>query len=113
GITPGLGERSDCLGSCGRGLLLGSVAPRDGATNRAGFYARWSNPVRHPLPRTATTVAAWAVEGRAGVALAVDRSLRRHLAFGAGPHVGFAAMWMATTTVGCLDRRHCGVGGKA
>ena len=105
GITLGLRERSNYLGSYDRGLLLGSVATRDGAGNRVGFYARWNNPVSHALPRTATTVAAWAVEGRAGVALAVDRSLRRHLAFGADPHVGFAAMWMATTDVGYLDRR--------
>jgi len=105
GITLGLRERSNYLGSYDRGLLLGSVATRQGASNRAGFYARWGNPARHPLPRTETTVAAWAIEGRAGVALAVDRSLRRHPTFGADPHVGFAALWMATTDVGYLDPR--------
>src|SRR5881275_2380052 len=66
GITLGLRERSNYLGSYDRGLLLGSVATRQGASNRAGFYARWGNPARHPLPRTETTIAAWAVEGRAG-----------------------------------------------
>src|SRR5438034_2919967 len=39
-------------------------------------YGRWSNPIRHLMPRTETGVAAWAVEGRAGVALSLDRALR-------------------------------------
>src|SRR5439155_211009 len=48
---------------------------------------------------------AWAIEGRAGAALSVDRSLRRHLASRADPHVGFDALWMATTNLTYLDRR--------
>src|SRR2546427_13203026 len=42
--------------------------------------------------------------GRTGVAVQVDRSLRRHLDFGPDPHVGFDALWMATTDLGYLDR---------
>src|SRR3989442_13607877 len=57
------------------------------------------------MPRTETGVAAWAVEGRAGVALSMDRALREHLGFGADPHLGFDALWMATTNLGYLDRR--------
>src|SRR5438270_11244383 len=34
----------------------------------------------------------------------MDRSLRQHLDFGADPHVGFDALWMATTELGYLDR---------
>src|SRR3989441_11558305 len=79
--------------------------PISGATERIGFSGRWSNPIGHLAPRTETSLAAWAVEGRAGVALSVDRSLRRHLGFGADPHVGFDVLWMATTDLGYLDRR--------
>src|SRR5256886_16597867 len=30
---------------------------------------------------------------------------RSHLGFGADPHLGFDALWMATTNLGYLDRR--------
>src|SRR5207248_3117368 len=60
--------------------------------------------VAHPEPRTETSVSAWAMEGRAGAKFSVDRSLRQHLDFGADPHVGFDAVWMATTELGYLDR---------
>src|SRR5207244_2889930 len=70
-----------------------------------GWYGRWSNPITHLMPRTETSVAAWHTEGRTGVAVQVDRSLRRHLDFGADPHVGFDALWMATTDLGYVDRR--------
>src|SRR5438067_1269097 len=43
--------------------------------------------------------------GRAGVALSVDRALRQHLGFGPDPHVGFDALWMATTDLAYVDRR--------
>jgi len=105
GATLGVRERTNYLGSYDRGLLLATIGMRDSATARVGGYFRWSDPVRLRAPRTRTSVAAWAVEGRAGAALSVDRSLRRHLAFGADPHVGFDALWMATTDLGYLDRR--------
>jgi hypothetical protein len=56
------------------------------------------------MPRTEASLAAWWVEGRAGVAVSVDRSLRRHVSFGPDPHAGFDAIWMATTDLGYLDR---------
>jgi len=105
GVTLGLRNRSNYIGRYDRGFTLGSVAAGSGATDRFGFYSRWSNPIGHLMPRTETSVAAWAVEGRAGVQLSVDRSLRQHLAFGPDPHVGFDALWMATTNLGYVDRR--------
>jgi hypothetical protein len=38
-----------------------------------------------------------------GAAFEFDRSLRRHLNFGADPHAGFDVIWMATANQGYLD----------
>jgi len=105
GVTVGLRERANYLGRYDRGLVLGTVATRPGASQALGVYGRWSNPVGGLTPRTTTSLAAWLTEGRAGAAIRADRSLRQHLGFGADPHVGFDAMWMATTDLGYLDRR--------
>jgi len=105
GVTVGLRERANYLGRYDRGLVLGTVATRPGASQALGLYGRWSNPIGGLTPRTTTSFAAWLTEGRAGAAIAVDRSLRQHLGFGADPHVGFDAQWMATTDLGYLDRR--------
>jgi len=105
GVTLGLRERSNYLGAYDRGLLFGTVATRPAATARFGGYLRFADPIGHLTPRTRTSVAAWAIEGRAGAALSIDRSLRRHLASRADPHVGFDALWMATTNLTYLDRR--------
>jgi hypothetical protein len=105
GVTLALRTRDNYLGRFEKNLALVSVGLDGDATHRGGFYTRLANPVRHPMPRTESSVAAWSVEGRAGLALSVDRSLRRHLTFGADPHVGFDAMWMATSDLGYLDRR--------
>src|SRR5882672_9243191 len=105
GVTLGLRNRSSYLGRYDQGLQLASVATDGGAADRFGFYARWSNPFCHYTPSTETSLAGWYVEGRAGVALSVDRALREHLGFGADPHGGFDALWMATTNLGYLDRR--------
>ena len=106
GVTLALRTRTNYLGRYQRALSLASVATQGGGgRDRFGFYGRWANPIRHVVPRTETSFAAWAVEGRGGVALSVDRALREHLGFGADPHVGFNALWMATTNLGYLDRR--------
>jgi Peptidase family M1 domain len=105
GVTVGLRNRSNYLGRYDRGLMLASVAAGTGATDRIGVYGRWSNPIRHVMPRTESSVAAWLVEGRGGVAVSIDRALRRHLGFGADPHAGFDALWMATTNLSYVDRR--------
>src|SRR3989442_1895005 len=105
GVTLAVRNRTNYLDRYNRGLSIASVATGNGASQRFGFYGRWSNPIRHLMPRTETGVAAWAVEGRAGVALSMDRALREHLGFGADPHLGFDALWMATTNLGYLDRR--------
>src|SRR5207249_11758938 len=104
GVTLGLRNRTNYLGRYDRGMLLASVATGTGAAGRFGFYGRWSNAIRHLVPRTETSVTGWHVEGRAGVALAIDRALREHLDFGADPHVGFDALWMATADIGYGDR---------
>ena len=105
GVTIGLRERTNYLGSYDRGLLLGTVAARGVATARAGSYLRLENPLGRAAPRPVRTrLALWDVEGRAGMAFDIDRSLRQHLDFGADPHVGFGAIWMATTKLGYLDR---------
>ncbi|PYO69300.1 MAG: hypothetical protein DMD69_03205 [Gemmatimonadetes bacterium] len=105
GVTVGLRERANYLGRYDRGLVLGTVATRPGASQALGVYGRWSNPVGGLTPRTTTSLAGWLTEGRAGAAIRADRSLRQHLGFGADLHVGFDAMWMATTDLGYLDRR--------
>jgi peptidase M1-like protein len=105
GVTVALRNRTNYLGRYDKGLHLESVSTGAGATNRFGFYGRWSNPIRHLRPRTETSLAAWYVEGRGGVAFSVDRALREHLGFGADPHVGFDALWATTTNLGYVDRR--------
>lgn len=105
GVTLGLRERTNYLGDYDRGLLVGAAATRAAASDRVGVYGRLTNPIAHPIPRTTTSIAGWWLEGRAGLALAVDRSLRKHVDFGPDPHVGIDAMWMATTNLGYVDRR--------
>jgi hypothetical protein len=104
GITGALRLRENYLGRYARNLALISYGFGSQATNPLGFYVRLSDPVSHPLPRTETSFSAWSVEGRAGVALHTDRSLRRHLGFGADRHAGFDAIWMTTTDLSYLDR---------
>ncbi|HEX9704521.1 MAG TPA: M1 family metallopeptidase [Gemmatimonadales bacterium] len=105
GLTVGVRARSNYLGRFDRVLLLGTYGLKDGATSPAGGYVRLENPVRGVQPRTAVSLAFWNVEGRTGARLSVDRSLRRHVSFGADPHAGFDLHWMATSDLGYLDRR--------
>ncbi len=105
GVTLAFRARDNYMSRFDRNVTIGSVATRGGALRRSGLYVRWANPTANFAPRTATSVAAWSVEGRAGVALHVDRSLRQHLDFGPDPHAGFDVEWMATTNLAYLDRR--------
>ena len=105
GVTLALRSRGNYLGRFDKTFGLASVALDRNAAHRAGWYLRVANPRGHPMPRTESSVATWLVEGRAGVAISVDRSLRRHLTFGADAHAGFDALWMATTDLGYVDRR--------
>jgi peptidase M1-like protein len=105
GLTLAMRSRTNYLGRFEKNFGLVSVALASGVTHRGGVYMRFANSVRHPMPRTESSVAAWWVEGRTGVAVSVDRSLRRHVSVGADPHAGFNAVWMATTDLGFLDRR--------
>ena len=103
GVTLGLRSRSNYLGRFERGLIVFSRAVKQDSIIPGGIYVRWQNPVAHLTPRTTTTVAAWAVEGRAGALLSWDRSLHRRWVDRAEQHVGFDAVWMATTNVRWLD----------
>ena len=109
GITVGLRERGNYFGTFNQDLLLGSYGTRGDATSPVGGYLRIANPLpregEEPSTRVRSSLALWSVEGRAGAALDMDRSLKQHLDFGPDPHVGFDAIWMATTTLGYLDRR--------
>jgi hypothetical protein len=103
GVTLGLRSRSNYLGRFERGLLVFSRAIKEDSISPGGIYVRWQNPVAHLMPRTTTTVAAWAVDGRAGALLSWDRSLRRRWVDRSDQHVGFEVLWMATTNVSWLD----------
>jgi hypothetical protein len=103
GVTLGVRSRSNYLGRFERGLVLVTRGVDPDATHPGGVYARWENPVARPMPRTRTAVASWAVEGRAGLALSLDRALRRRWVDRADPHTGLDALWMATTDVSYLD----------
>ncbi len=106
GVTVGVRERTNYLGSYDQSLVLGTVATRAGATNRYGGYFRVVNPMGgQPTPRLRPSFAVWSLEGRAGVALDLDHSLRTHLGSRTDPHAGFSALWMAATDMGYLDRR--------
>jgi hypothetical protein len=104
GRTAAIKFRENYLGRFDRNLLIVSYGLGPAVANRLGFYVRFSDPVSHPLPRTEASFATWSVEGRAGVSLHTDRSLRRHLGFGADKHAGLDAIWMTTTDLGYLDR---------
>ncbi|HJQ65305.1 MAG TPA: M1 family metallopeptidase [Gemmatimonadales bacterium] len=103
GVTLGLRSRSNYLGRFERGLIVFSRAIERDSMIPGGIYVRWQNPVAHLAPRTTTTVAAWAVEGRAGALLSWDRSLRKRWVDRADQHVGLEVLWMATTNVRWLD----------
>ena len=105
GWTVALRTRTNYLGRFNQGLSLLSAGFDPSATHRFGVYLRAANPVSHPMPRTEASAAFWSVEGRTGIALHADRSLKEHLAFGADRHAGFDAIWMAVSDLGYVDRR--------
>jgi len=105
GWTGALRSRSNYLGRFDKNLLAYSYAFGPDATHREGVFVRLGNPVSHPIPRTDASAAFWTVEGRTGIALRSDRSLREHPGFGPDPHVGFEATWMAVSDLGYVDRQ--------
>jgi peptidase M1-like protein len=104
GVTVAVRNRESYLGRFEKNLGLISYGFDPEATNPFGFYARFGNSVRNPIPRTDASLAGWYVEGRAGVALHADRSLREHQSFGPDTHAGFDAVWMAVSDLGYVDR---------
>ena len=105
GFTAGLRSRSNYLGRFAKNVASYTYAFDADAPHREGFYFRAGNPVSHPMPRTDAWVAGWSLEGRAGAAIHVDRSLREHPSFGADRHAGFDAIWMAVSEVRYVDQR--------
>jgi hypothetical protein len=104
GATIGVRFRGNYLGRFDRALLLVSQNTRHVTSHPDGIYFRMADPVQHLIPRTSTAVAAWEVEGRAGLQFSWDRSLRQRWVDRADPHSGFDALWMATTNKAYLDR---------
>ena len=112
GVTLGMRAREDYLGRFEKNVAVVSYAldpdfagASDATQRRYGFYLRVGNPTGHLMPRTEASAAGWMLEGRVGIALHTDRSLRKHLTFGPGVHVGFDAIWMAVDDLGYVDRR--------
>ena len=105
GVTVALKSRANYLGRFDQNTVLLSYALDQSATHRFGGYFRFGNPVSHPMPRTDASASFWSVEGRTGIALRADRSLKEHLGFGPDRHAGFNALWMAVTDLGYVDRR--------
>ncbi len=105
GVTGAVRARSNYLGRFNNNLALASYGFDPDATRSYGWYFKSGNPVTHPMPRTEASAATWSVEGRTGIALHADRSLRRHLTFGPDTHVGVDAIWMAVSDLGYIDRR--------
>jgi hypothetical protein len=104
GVTLAIRSRENYLGRFEKNLSLLSFGVDPDATHRWGGYLRLGNPVHNPMPRTDASLAGWYVEGRAGVALHADRSLREHETFGPDKHAGFDAIWMAVSDLGYVDR---------
>ncbi|HEX7121193.1 MAG TPA: M1 family metallopeptidase, partial [Gemmatimonadaceae bacterium] len=96
GLTLALRSRENYLGRFEKRLEYLTWELGDNATQPHGVYVRLGNPVSGYVPRTETSVAGWYIEGRAGAALHVDRSLRQHQTFGPDAHAGLDAIWMAT-----------------
>ncbi len=104
GVTVALRSRENYLGRFEKNLGLLSFGLDPEATHPFGIYGRFGNSVHNPIPRTDASLAGWYVEGRAGLAIHADRSLREHQSFGPDPHAGFDAIWMAVSDVGYVDR---------
>jgi hypothetical protein len=105
GVTVGVRTRSNYLGRFERGLTITSLGAKGDLSDGFGYYFQLENPVAHPVPRTTTGMAAWTVEGRAGIRIWWDRSQRQRWVDRADPHTGFDAVWMATTKKTFLDPR--------
>jgi hypothetical protein len=103
-VTASLRSRENYLGRFEKNLALLSFGFDPDLAHPFGAYVRIGNSVHHPMPRTDASLAGWYVEGRAGLAIHVDRSLRQHQSFGADKHVGFDVIWMAVNTLGYVDQ---------
>ena len=112
GVSAALRSRSNYLGRFDKNLTLLSYAAGPdpaGSTGpdmkyRIGIYAQFRNPSSKPLPRTETSIAAWWVEGRSGIALTADRALNQRLGGNTDRHAGMNAIWMAVGDLGYVDR---------
>ena len=105
GVTVGVRSRSNYLEQYERHEFIATNGLKPDATNSFGFYGRIADPLWWHWPRTETSLAGWYVEGRAGAAVSVDRSLRSSFAQESDPRAGFDLLWMSTTDVSYLDRK--------
>jgi hypothetical protein len=100
GLMLGLHERGNYLGSVRRSLSVAAYSlERLRESDNYHAYAR-SSMRRN---RTELGLAAWYIEGRGGVSLAIDRAMGQRRTQASDPHTGFDAIWMAATDLGYLD----------
>lgn len=104
GRTAALRARENYLGRFDQNIAVFSIGLGPDVTHRFGGYVKFGNPVNRPMPRVEASASFWNIEGRGGIAFEWDRSLRRHLGFGADKHAGFDAIWMSVNDVGYVDR---------
>src|SRR5438046_10699782 len=59
GVTIGYRGRENYLGRLSKDIAVFSAGLAGKASDRWGVYARWANPVRHPMPRSGAAAAFW------------------------------------------------------
>jgi hypothetical protein len=108
GVTLGGRVRTDYLGRFEQSELMLSLDTRgrderEGSLGGFGGYLKVRNPVRLQMPRTAQTLEAYWVEGRAGLAIAAERQTNAHRTVGPRTWRGGSLRWLVTTETEYLD----------
>ncbi len=109
GVTGGVRLRSDYLGRFARNTFLFTFGTRDPESGNSsvaaesGFHVALRNPVAAYQPRTSQTLEGYRVEGRAGVAVSLERNRTAHASFGPQTHTGASIRWMTTYDTDYLD----------
>jgi hypothetical protein len=109
GVVVGARMRTDYLGRFEQNDFYYTVDTRrldqapTGDRKGVGLYAKLRNPTWLRAPRTAETLEAYSVEGRAGLAVSAERQTNTHRSFGAQTFAGAGVRWMVTTDTDYLD----------